>query len=83
MNYRFEVFYQSHSGVPHEKIEANNLSEYIGRVLADRIMHKASYRMSSRAIPEVDLFFKNGGRQVIVADLTNRGNVFIEAVEVV
>lgn len=89
MTYRLEIFYQEKPGIPHIKIENNNLvahkglSEYVGWTLADRILRKASERMMFRTTPEVNAFFEHGGRQVILADLTNRGNVYIEAVEII
>jgi len=88
MTYRFEIFYQEKEGTPHIKIENQNLvankglSEYVGWTLADRILQKATNRMMFRETPEVRAFFENGGRQVILSDMTNHGNVYIEAVEV-
>ena len=82
MNYRLEIFYQKNEGDPHEKIENNKLSNYIGLTLADSILCQVEYRMTHQTIPEVKAFFEHGGRQIISANLTNRGNVYIEAVEV-
>lgn len=82
MRYCFECFYQSEVGKPHEKVSMGELRELIGNPLADRVLLKATERAEQNSTPEANAFFERGGRQVIVADLTSRGNVYIEIVEI-
>jgi hypothetical protein len=81
MNYTFEAYYQSKNGTPHQHVDLDCLYDIVGIALADSIIIKAADRMIAKKLPQVKAFFEHGGRQVIVADLTNRGNVYIEAVE--
>lgn len=74
--YRLEVFYQPKDGVPHEEVSFHRLTDLIGWTLSDNVHRKASNRMTERTLPEVKVFFNCGGRQVILADRTNRGNVY-------
>ena len=82
MKFTLEAFYQANSGAAHMKVELSKLSDYIGQTLADYIIIEAADRITAKDLPEVKAFFEYGGRQVIVSDLTNRGNVYIEAVEI-
>ncbi|MDL2206554.1 hypothetical protein LJC33_06580 [Eubacteriales bacterium OttesenSCG-928-N13] len=83
MIYMFEAYYQSGYGQPHQKVNIEQLRSIVGHALADKAILAADDRIRNRRvdIPQVKAFFEHGGRQVIVKNLTNRGNIFIEAVE--
>ena len=82
VNYRLDVYYQKNDGMPHEKIEAEKLYRYIGWAMAEDILQTAEERLTYQLTPEAKAFHEYGVKQVICANLTNRGNVYIEAVEV-
>jgi hypothetical protein len=80
--YVLDIYYQENAGKPHVKIDSHKLCEYVGWELKERIIQKVTNRMMFKTIPEIESFFKYGGRQVVATELTSRGNVYIEAVEV-
>ncbi len=82
MNYMLETYYCPCAGAIHEKIALERLHERIGPTLADKIIGETADRMLDTSIPNVVSFFENGGRQVVSAYLTSRGDVYIEAVEI-
>jgi hypothetical protein len=81
MTYTLQAYYQKDRGCPHQPVALADLHEHVGYAIADRIIAKVADRMIEKTLPEVVAFFEYGGRQVVGANLTNRGNVYIEAVE--
>ncbi len=82
MKYALNVYYKEKDGAVHERVHAKNLHYRIGKCMADSILITAANRMIEKSLPEVQAFFERGGRQVISANLTSRGDVYIEAVEI-
>ena len=82
MKYCTDIFYQENEGAYHRRVSNGELRAILGWDLADRILQTAIDRVEAKSMPEVQAFFEHGGRQVILANNTNKGNVYIELVEV-
>jgi hypothetical protein len=88
MEYGFRFFYKEKEGAPHRAVTSEELYGLVGEQIAGRVISKARYRAESEEarndprLPQVKAFFERGGVQVIVADSTSRGDVYVELVEI-
>jgi len=90
MNFRREIYYQENHGKPHKKVTKEELVKLIGMTLSSRLLSKAEYRIEKH--PELGVLpvekamefeaFLNGdlASMVIIADWTNRGNIFVQLI---
>ena len=81
--WRLDIYYAKKNESEYEKVTEEQLADKAGRSTSSQVLREANIRMEYRTIPEVKEFFKNGGKQIILTCYTNRGNVYIEAVEII
>lgn len=78
MSYILKYFYQETEGKRHQEVTLRELVDRIGVFHADDIKYKAQSRIAQNQLPQVKEFRTYQTPQVIVKDLTTRGNIFVE-----
>jgi hypothetical protein len=81
--WKLDIYYAEKKEITYKKITEEQFIEKVGKGISSQILREVNNRMEHKTIPEVKEFFENGGKEFVLESNTTRGNVSIQAVEII
>ena len=82
-NWKFNIYYAQKGETTCKKITEEQLFDKAGYCISAQLLQEANNRMEYKTIRAVKDFFKHGGKEIILVSHTFRGDIYIEAEEII